>query len=350
MLWSVNELEDAHMNYARQLQFSVAGSSAQPLKSFHKENAMNYSRCTLTLMASLICFTSLSLRAEEPDKLAAILIPGEDWQPVVEGLGFADGLSCDATNGNIFFSDLKPKDPANLATYVLRPEGDKIKLFNGAHSGTRPGGDYKTLFAVGNKKLVSFVLPNGPETVLAENIGTNDLVVTRDGRAYLTGNGKGQVTMVDIKTKELKIVDSGSIKNPNGIGLSPDQKTLLVSDYGGIHVWTFTIQPDGSLTDKKPAMTMKAPEKKPDVAGGDGMAIDSTGRAYVTTALGLQIFAPTGELLGILPKPKNAPLVSCTFGGKDLNYLYISNGDTIYRRKTQVRGVSFVEAKEAAKN
>jgi hypothetical protein len=299
----------------------------------------------------LMAFTFLAavlpetIRADESDKLAAILIPGEDWQPVVEGLGFADGLSCDAPTGNIYFSDLKAKAPEKPATYMLTPEGVRTKIFEGTHSGTRPSGDYKTLFAIGAKKIVAYALPGGPETVIAENIGTNDLVATREGRIYFTGNGKGQVSMVDVKTKEVKIVDAGSLKNPNGIGLSPDQKTLIVSDYGGVNVWTFAIQPDGTLADKKPAMTMKAPEKKPDVAGGDGMAIDAAGRAYVTTALGLQIFAPSGELLGILPKPKNTPLVSCTFGGKDLNYLYIANGDTIYRRKTQVKGVSFESRK-----
>ena len=299
---------------------------------------------TLALIAGSICLAPQAIHAEEPDKLTAILIPGEDWQPVVQGLGFADGLSSDATTGNIFFSDIKAKDPARPATYMLTPDGTRTTVFEGVHSGTRPGGDYKTLFAIGAKKIVGYALPNGPEKVIVENIGTNDLVVTRDDRVYFTGNGKGQISMVDSKTGELKIVDSGNLKNPNGIGLSPDQKTLIVSDYGGIHVWTFTIQPDGTLADRKPAMTMKAPEKTPEVAGGDGMAIDAAGRAYVTTSLGLQIFAPTGELLGILPKPKNAPLVSCTFGGKDLNYLYIANGDTIYRRKTQVKGVSFVQA------
>ncbi len=303
-------------------------------------------------MKHVICifalFITLIAHAEESDKLSAILVPGDDWQPVVTGLGFADGLSCDATNGNIFFCDLKATAATKPATYQLTPDGAKTTVFEGAHSGTRPSGDYKTLFAIGAKKVVGYALPNGPETVLAENIGTNDLVATREGRVYFTGNGKGQVTRVDAKTKEVKAADVGHLKNPNGIGLSPDQKTLIVSDYNGINVWTFAIQPDGSLTDPKPLMTMKAPEKNPDVAGGDGMAIDSAGRAYVTTSLGLQIFAPTGERLGILPKPKpNAPLVSCTFGGKDLNYLYIANGDTIYRRKTQVKGVSFVSASES---
>jgi hypothetical protein len=52
----------------------------------------------------------------------------------------------------------------------------------------------------------------------------------------------------------------------------------------------------------------------------------------------VQIFAPSGELLGILPKPKETSLVSAGFGGEGLSYLYIACGDTIYRRKTQAKG------------
>jgi enterochelin esterase family protein len=288
---------------------------------------------------------SLPSRAEEPDKLKDIVVGGEDWQPFVQGLGFADGLSCDPATGNIFFSEMKAKDPEKPGVYTLSPTGEKKKLFDGGFSGTRLSADGKTLYACGSKKLIAYALPDGPLTVIAENIGTNDLAVTREGRVYETGNGKMQITLIDAKTKEVKAADTGNVKYPNGIGLSPDQKTLLVSDNAGVNVWTFAIQPDGTLADRKAAMTMKCPEKTPEVSKGDGLAVDAAGRAYVTTALGVQIFAPSGELLGILPKPKTGPLISCTFGGKDLDYLYISCGDTIFRRKMQVKGVSFAGEK-----
>jgi len=289
----------------------------------------------VVLVGMLACSTA---RAAEADKLAAILVPGEDWQVAVQDIGFADGLSCDGATGGIYFSDMRGKKPEKPGVYWLSATLEKKRLIDGTYSGTRPSADGKTLYAIGAKKLVSLSLPGGAETVLAEKIGTNDLAVTRDGRVYFTGNGKGQVSLFDPTTKAVTAVDVGSIVNPNGIGLSPDQKTLIVSDYGGVKVWTFAVQADGTLTDKKAAMTMKAPEKKPDVAGGDGMAIDAAGRAYVTTALGLQVFEPSGELLGVLPKPKAGSLISCTFGGKDLDYLYVSCGDTIYRRKMNVKG------------
>ena len=288
----------------------------------------------LLLLCALSLASSLT-RADDTDKLKDILVANEDWQPVTTGLGFADGLSCDGTTGAIVFSDMKAP-----ALFTLSPDGEKAKFHDGKFSGTRPSADGKTLFVIGNKRLASISIPDGAETVLAENIGTNDLTVTREGRIYFTGNGKGQVSSYDPKTKAVTIVDAGHLKNPNGIGLSPDQKTLIVSDYGGVNVWTFAIQSDGTLADPKPLMTMKAPEKKPDVAGGDGMAIDATGRAFVTTAMGIQVFAASGDALGTIPKPKEGPLVSCAFGGKDLGYLYAACGDTVFRRKVKAKGMA----------
>jgi len=43
----------------------------------------------------------------------------------------------------------------------------------------------------------------------------------------------------------------------------------------------------------------------------------------------------------VLPKSKPSNPMSCTFGGKDLDHLYISFGDTIYRRKVNAKGVVY---------
>jgi len=69
------------------------------------------------------------------------------------------------------------------------------------------------------------------------------------------------------------------------------------------------------------------------------------GRYYVTTALGVQVFDPTGRLCGVLPKPQaDKPLTSCTFSGEKREYLYVTNGDKIYRRKVQATGNVFDQA------
>jgi enterochelin esterase family protein len=292
-----------------------------------------------TLVVLAISLGRAAIAADPDDKLSPILIAGEDWQPVVTGLGFADALSFDPA-GNVYFANLRKGKEASMppGVYRLTPDGKTTKLTDATRSGSKPGPDGKTLYVCGGDRVATMPIEGGAETILAEKtVKPNDLVVTKDGRIYFTDTGRHQITLIDPQGKEPKPVDVG-IKAPNGIGLSPDGKTLLVSDYNGVNVWTFAIQPDGSLADKKAAMTMKAPDKKPDVAGGDGMTTDTAGRAYVTTSLGVQIFAPSGELLGILPKPKETSLVSAGFGGEGLSYLYLACGDTIYRRKTQAKG------------
>jgi enterochelin esterase family protein len=284
----------------------------------------------LCLAGALLVIARLTSAAD--DKLTTILIPGEEWQVVADNLGFADG-SCADAEGNLYFSDLKSKPPV---IYKISPDGKQSKIAEAGMSGNKIGPDGK-LYGCGGGKLMAFELPSGKARMIADGLKTNDLVVTHKGFIYLTETAKSQVTFVDAKTGQTRPAAEG-LGKPNGIGVTPDQSHLLVSDYGGLNVWSFAIQSDGTLTDKKPLMTMKAPEKKPTVAGGDGMTIDTAGRAYVTTALGLQIFAADGTLLGILPKPQEAPLTNAAFAGQNLQYLYVTNGTKVYRRKTQAKG------------
>jgi enterochelin esterase family protein len=291
-------------------------------------------------LSHLLCATLVTLFVTFATSLAAdgdgpsgVVLPNEDWKVAAEGLGFTDGLTCDR-EGNLYFSDLRAK-PAVI--YKLAPDGTKTKVAEGqSRSGLKVGAD-GLLYGCGSGKVVVYELASGKETVLGEGLQPNDLAVSSSGKIYFTETGKKQVTMLDAKTREVKAVDVG-ISRPNGITLSADQQTLYVSDYGGVHVYSFRVQSDGTLSEKKALMTMKAPEKTPEVAGGDGMTTDAAGRAYVTTALGLQIFDKEGKLLGVLAKPKDGAMVSVGFGGRKFDTLYLACGDKLYSRKVGVSG------------
>ena len=292
----------------------------------------------VSLMAAFVAvglfvLVSNAWSADEGKELGAI-VPDGKWEVAVEGLGFADGLTLDR-EGNLYFSDLKAK-PAVI--WKLAPDGTKSKVAEGqSRSGLRMGADGK-LYACGSGKIAVYDLADGKETILGEGLQPNDLTVSARGIVYFTETGKKQITMLDSRSKLVKGVDVG-INKPNGIALSPDQSVLYASDYGGLNVWAFKVQEDGTLSEKKALMTMKAPEKTPASASGDGMTTDMEGRAYVTTALGVQVFDKDGKLLGILAKPMpNSPLVSVGFAGKDLDVLYIACGDKLYKRKTNAKG------------
>jgi gluconolactonase len=88
---------------------------------------------------------------------------------------------------------------------------------------------------------------------------------------------------------------------------------------------------------------MKTPKDKPEVASGDGMTTDTAGNYYVTSAVGVQVFAANGEWLGMLPKPGNGPLTSVGFAGTNRDIMYVTCGDKLFSRKTNTQGALFFQ-------
>ena len=302
---------------------------------------MNPARHIITSLLSLLFILStLPLRAQNrggDEALSKVLINGEDWQLLAEGLGFTDGACSDA-EGNFYFFDLGK----GTAIQKISPDGKLTDFIKDAPkcSGLKFGPDGR-LYACTQgpkKQLIAMEVPSGKITVLADNAQPNDLVVSHKGYAYYTDTGKGQVIIVDAKGNVR--VGAGGINAPNGITLSPDQGTLAVSEYRGTNVWTFRVSADGSLDAGARTMTLLTPLNKTD-SGGDGSTTDAAGRYYVTSHIGIQMFDSTGRIGGIIAKPTAKGCVSITFAGPGHAYLYACASDKIFRRKTQAKGALF---------
>jgi enterochelin esterase family protein len=273
------------------------------------------------------------------EALSKVLIDGQDWQVVAEGLGFTDAACADA-EGNFYFFDLNKgtgirriDSSGQLTTFI-----DNTPKCSGLKFG--PDGRFYACTQGPKKQVVAIEVPSGTITVLADEVQPNDLVVSRKGLVYFTETGKNQVTIVDGKGN-VRIGASG-INKPNGITLSPDQGTLAVSEYAGTNVWVFRVERDGGLSAGERYMTLRTPSGRPD-SGGDGMTTDAQGRYYVTSHLGIQMFDATGRLGGVIARPQNKGTVSVAFAGPNLEYLYACSSDKIYRRKTQAKGVLFFQ-------
>jgi sugar lactone lactonase YvrE/enterochelin esterase-like enzyme len=272
------------------------------------------------------------------------LVPGETWQVVADNLGFADA-PCPDAEGNFYFSDMK----APAVYKVSAADGKKTELVKESVSGLKFGPDGLLYGCQGARSRVISIDPKTAEIKeIASGVKPNDLAVSSDGFIYITETGQQKITRIHSKTGEVNVVDTG-IGGPNGIVLSSDGGTLAVSDYKGEHVWTFRVNADATLDAKMPTMTLRLPidpkgefkqaEPPPYAAAskGDGMAVDKSGRYYVTSALGVQIFDPTGRHCGVLAKPNESkPLTSCTLAGTNHEYLYVTNGDTVFRRRLKV--------------
>ncbi|QDU96332.1 SMP-30/gluconolactonase/LRE family protein [Lignipirellula cremea] len=290
----------------------------------------------IALASGIIPLRPVALIQAQDMPLSQVLIDGEDWEAVSTGHLFTDGLTADE-DGNLYFTDVKQGTTINQ----LSPEGELSVYAKNAPSisGLQFGPDGR-LYAcqVGQWGRIVAFDKQGELHVVAEGVKPNDLVVTRQGDIYFTETGKQQVTRIAPGGKP-EAVDTG-VGKPNGIALSPDQGTLAVSDYGGKHVWAWRINADGSLAYKAPYMTLRTPGADAP-SRGDGMITDAAGRYYTTSAVGLQMFDPTGRMGGVIRKPQDQPLVSVAFAGPKLSWLYVACGDTIFRRKTRTQGVLY---------
>lgn len=282
--------------------------------------------------------------------LHKLLVPGADWEKVVDGLGFADAPFGDA-QGNFYYSDMK----SEAGLFRVSPNGKISPLFPPSAglqgiSGAKLGPDGVIYACQGKLQRVISIHPTtGQVTELATGVRPNDLVVSADGFLFFTETPKKAVHGIRLKDKQMFTGSLDQLKAPNGITLSPDQGTLGVSDYRGLHVWTFRVKSDGHLDAPETYMTMRTPvlpdakgtpipERDP-VSRGDGMTMDENGRWYVATGLGVQVFDPTGRECGLIPKPQPGNMTSVFLGGPEGHYLHATCGSEIYRIRIQAKGI-----------
>lgn len=151
----------------------------------------------------------------------------------------------------------------------------------------------------------------------------NDLTIRSDGTIYFTDptwqapvpppQPKTRVYRIAPGAKAATVVDEQR-EQPNGITLSPDEKSLYVASLAGLY--KYRVAADG---------TVGAPVRfAPQVAGSDGMVADCAGNLYVTSG-DVIVLNPAGAEIGRLPLPAGAGLATnLAFGGSGRTTLFIT--------------------------
>ena len=261
-----------------------------------------------------------------------VLIPGEGWQLVAEGFKFTEGPAANA-KGEVFFTDIP-----NNRIHKIGLDG-KLSLFatnTSGGNGTMFGPDGNLYVAQNGAKRIARYDTEGHQTAIEEVIESNDLCVSHDGKIYVTDPLHKQVWLIATNGGK-RVVDTG-LNFPNGVRFTPDQSLLLVADMRGQFVYSFQVQPDGSLTNKQAYHHLHVPDGAPD-SGADGMTLDTAGRLYVATRMGIQICDQAGRVIGIVSKPAERAPANAVFGGADGDELFVTCGDKVFKRKTKARGV-----------
>jgi gluconolactonase len=268
--------------------------------------------------------------------LQDILIPGEDWELVADGYRLTEGPVANA-KGEVFFTDIP-----NSKAYRIGGDGKvaefltDTKRANGQAFG--PDGRLYSV-ATGEQKVLVYD-DQGKAIVIAEGIAGNDVVVAHNGNIYVTNPGSNNRTPSKVwlirPGGEKVEVDTG-LRYANGVMLSPDQSLLYVADYWSHWVYSYQVQPDGTLQHKQRFYWLHAPDTTDDSAA-DGLRVDRDGRLYVATSLGIQVCDQAGRVNCIIPTP-NKRITNLCFGGEKFDVLYATCVDRVYKRKVKTQGV-----------
>jgi len=250
------------------------------------------------------------------------------------------------------------------ASRVLHIEADDsvstfLESTNGSNGlGFDPTGRLISVQTTPGKTQVGVIYPLGSEAVLTDNFEgspygrPNDLVVSTTGGVYFTDPGPNVVAgapppaspplppaVYYVSPEGATSRVAQGIERPNGITLSVDEGTLYVNNTGGSFLLAFDVQPDGTLSDRREFIAYEGVTTNADgtvASGADGLAIDSEGRLYAATTLGVQVFSAAGEHLGIIPlsrQPQNL-----AFAGPDKQTLYVVGRGAAYKVAMLSRG------------
>jgi gluconolactonase len=286
---------------------------------------------------------------EKAPAASSVVAAGAELEKVWGEGSFTEGGAM-AEDGSILFSDIGNRimryDPTTGMTTVFREPSGRANgmIFNDrgwliVAEGANTGGG----------RRVSVTEPNGKYRSLADSYennrfnSPNDVAIDNQGRIYVTdpryvGNEPRELDFEGVYCIQpegfvIKMI-TGALK-PNGIVVSPDSKTLYISDNGSRRV---LIAAELGIAGKT-----SNPRVIHDFGNGrgiDGMTVTTDGRIVAASGTadkaGVLVLSPAGKIEAFIPTPEEPANVE--FGGSDRKTLYICAGKSLYRIKTTMTG------------
>jgi gluconolactonase len=308
--------------------------------------------------------------------LGQIFSPGAKLEKLYEGGHLTEGVAA-GPDGGIYFSDITfTRETAMQAGHILRfdPETKKTTVYrspSGMSNGIKFDAQGRMVVAegadFGGRRITRTDLSTGKSVILAGLYegkpfnAPNDITIDLQGRIYFSdprylGHEPIEqpvmaVYRIDPDASVHRIItDAGK---PNGVAVSPDQKTLYVvtnddgllgfdrlpkgapARKGKMELMAYELKPDGSAVFKKTLVNYSPQD------GPDGLVCDVEGNLYVAVRdemrFGIYVYTPEGKQLAYLPTPERPTNVG--FGrGPDARTLYITAGGSLYRIQMEKAG------------
>ena len=288
--------------------------------------------------------------------IAGVVADGAIVQVIAEGFQGTEG-PLGMPDGSFLFTETN----ANRITHIAA--NDEVSTFlensNGSNAlGYDPMGRIVSVQTTPGMTRVGIIYPPGSASVLSDNYDgkpygrPNDLVVSKTCAVYFTEPGPnapadGSTPPPPPLTPAVYHIPVGGaaeriaegIERPNGIMLSRAEDTLYVNNTNGEYLLAFDVLPDGSVQNRRNFAAYEGVTRNDNgtvASGADGLAIDSEGRLYVATTIGVQVFSTSGQQLGTIPISR-APQ-NIAFAGPNKQTLYIVGRGAAWKVEMLARG------------
>lgn len=290
-------------------------------------------------------------------------------ETIAQGFTWAEGPAWIQDGNYLLFTDV----PENTLYRWKQGDGTSIFLKPSGLAGPDPGtlreaganglfveSSGTLLLADSGTRLVARLDPGTKhKTILAGAFegkhfnSPNDVVGHSSGAVFFTDPPYGLKGLDASPIKELpfngvyRIDPDGAVtlvdddlSFPNGIALSPDERTLYVSNSDPARpIWTaYSLDAHGMVIDKR--VFADASDLLGDGVPGlpDGMAVSSDGKIFATAPGGVLVMDASGKRLGRIET--GGPVSNCTFGD-DGSMLYMTSHDIVARIRVKATGVGF---------
>lgn len=340
---------------------------------------------TRILLASLVAAATMSVTsvAEEPralpdkptfgevirmdDALDELIAPDAKIEKLAEGFDWSEGPVWQPKDGSILFSDV----PANRVYRWKDGEGLSVYLEPSGYTGEEPRGGEpgsnglalddkgRLILCQHGDRQVARLKKNGKFEALAKSYdgkrfnSPNDLVFHSHGDLFFTDPPYGLLQRNEDPKKEFDFCGVFALRPdgkvelltkalpfPNGIALSPDEKTLYVaqSDPTKPYIYAFNFTSDGTLDEGRILFDGTSLTAAGRVGLPDGLKVDTKGNLWATGPGGVLVISPLGKLLGIIHTGERIANVGW---GDDGSTLYMTSDMYLARIKTKAKGLVY---------
>lgn len=257
-----------------------------------------------------------------------VLVADQTWVPLDQPCASVGGIATDR-RGRIYLADTK----GNAIVRISANGTSEVFAHDIPGPGKMDFDGQGHLYVCAQNQLLQ-IDESGAITHRHRDIACEDVVAV-DGGVICANAGQGVLSLITTNgQKQILQTDAGA---PCGLTLTPDHAFLIVADAKNRFQTSYQLAGNALFHGQPYGYAHLDSHQQASQSGG--MTVDSEGRVYLGTPLGVQIFDQLGRVHLILQNPTQHPVDDVTFAGKDRNRLVMVANNAVYQREVLTRGV-----------